>query len=621
MKKAQIQILIVEDDATQGEAINALFKRAGYQTTLCNSSAQALTATQRTEFHGLIVDCMLPKMNGVDLVKEIHKTSGTKAKVIMISGIFKDKNFIKETMTATEAVDFFTKPLDLNALEKAVERAFQGFEAQTEVDLWSLYSSRPLSGEQFVQLIEKTPNFEAFHLAMLYQRLPETALTGELHMTGEQGESSVIQFYGGNVFAAKTPDAESYFGALAIEMGYVSPDDVLEALKDTGGKMLGQKLIDAQTLSPHAIQLILEEQLAMRVSETVRKGSIAVQWVPKPFPVPNSIMNGTRFESLTQDWIRSKIDPAWMRTTLESWGHHAIEGHEFEKFPEAKNFEAALKDPNFAGDADAVTIFAALLQGECFVGAPESSGVDFSYFESRLDKMLVQFRSKNHFQILGIGEKSQNLEVARAFQGLKQFFDPELLPENAPQPLREKCERLFEIVKNAYQALSDEARRSHYAAGLAKLRTQEIMNCGSIFQAAMADLLSGDAQQAAIKLQSILDKGIEIKDLRSYRIWAGLRVDKNYADITLEQIPPEDRHSAAYQMAKGVRYRSRMQFDKSLQAFRTAHVLDPKLSIAKRELQTLLTEVSRHRPDDRALIKEITQSIDALYGKKKRKAA
>ena len=121
MKRSRIHILIVDDDVTQGKALQETFKRAGYQATLCDSSVKAITAAQRTEFHGLFVDCMLPKMNGVDLVEEIVGLNpGHEPKTFLYSGIFKDKAFRSRTIVLDGGRTFTVEKSAIEASDPAL---------------------------------------------------------------------------------------------------------------------------------------------------------------------------------------------------------------------------------------------------------------------------------------------------------------------------------------------------------------------------------------------------------------------------------------------------------------------------------------------------------------------
>ena len=72
--------------------------------------------------------------------------------------------------------------------------------------------------------------------------------------------------------------------------------------------------------------------------------------------------------------------------------------------------------------------------------------------------------------------------------------------------------------------------------------------------------------------------------------------------------------SAPYMMAKGVHYKVMHQYKKALEAFRTAHILDPRLTIAKNELQRLMQDLE-HSSQHRDMLKEVTSVVENLFGK------
>jgi DNA-binding response OmpR family regulator len=176
MIKSQIHILIVEDDFTQGNALCEAFTRAGYTCVLCTTSVQALTSAQRNEYHCLIVDCLLPKMNGVDLVEEILQFLPTKPKIFMMTGIFKDKAFIKDAMDRTGATSFFVKPINLADIIGTIDEIFAPRIGPETPPVLRLYSTDPLSDDELTSVIARESTIHSFHLPKLYQRMQKSSL-------------------------------------------------------------------------------------------------------------------------------------------------------------------------------------------------------------------------------------------------------------------------------------------------------------------------------------------------------------------------------------------------------------------------------------------------------------
>ncbi len=622
MKRSRIQVLIVDDDATQGKALLEAFKRAGYEATWCNSSVQAITVAQRQEFHCLLVDCMLPKMNGVDLVEEVLQFNVRKPKVFLFSGIFKDKNFQKEAIARTQCEAFLLKPLDIESFLAKVDYAFRTeLEAEEEPTI-NLYSEHVMNEAEIVSFITAHSPLHAFHIPMLLKHIIKSRLTGELTLVNSQGEVNTLAIYDGQIFRVETPDRETYFGGLAVGYGFVSPDDVIEALKTPSPKLLGVKLIESFALSPHAINVILEEQLALRLSQCIRDDVLSLQWVAQTYTTPSYALNPARFVGLIDDWIRSKIEMPFLMNMFQTWGRYQISGKFHETIDQATSINQLISHPAFNAERDLHEVFRQLLHRNAWLGAAiEESLRDFTFLESRLDQMLAGQKNQSFFQILGIGETAKSLELNRAYQELKAHFDPSTLPSNCPASVIVKATKVYRAIEKAYSVLNDDLERPRYISQLHNKRSQQLFENEPIFRAAIIELHNGQPKMASRKFQSLIDNKMDFKDLKAYRIWAGLKMDRTYRALTLDQVPPEERHSAPYMMAKGLYYRNKGNFQKALEAFRTAHVLDPRSNIAAHELKKLAAYIQKYRGSEGNLLKEVTSVVENMVTKISRRGA
>ncbi len=613
MKRNRLHILIVDDDASQGKSLVEAFTRAGYQATWCQSSVQALTQVQRTEFHAMLVDCMLPKMNGVDLVEEILQLGISKPKVFLFSGIFKDKKFIKDSCERTGALEFFDKPLDLQQVLARVEDSLRREAMDDEPPLLSLYQAEPPSGLELTRLLERESPMSSIHLPVIFRLMQRTQLTGEMTLINAVGDMNSIGFWEGKIFFVRTPDKDSFFGGLAVSFGFVSPDDVMEALKNPSKGLIGQKLIQSFALSPHAIHVIMEEQLALRLSQTLQGGVVSLQWAPKKYATPDYALNPVRYENLAADWVHSKLTIDEIRSQLLLWGTFQMQGDFHSDLADDLSINDLLGHKDFDDKKDLVYLFRNMIRGKATIGARGEETRNFAFLEGRLDKLLQDYKEQNYFQILGVGEKAQTNELNKAFAELKEYFDPDRLPKDCPPSLLVKCSKVFQHIQTAYNTLIDDIRRNTYMLQQQNRRAQEMLETEPVFRAGILELQNSHPKEAAKKFQSLIDRKLEFRDLKSYRIWAGLKCDRNFKEITLDQVPPEERHSAPYMMARGVYYKTRRQYQKALESFRSAHVLDPRMTIAKSELKKLISEIDARGNKD--LLSEVTSVVENLFGK------
>ncbi len=79
-------ILIVEDEVPMAEALDFKLKQAGFATTVANDGAVAIEAVRSTAFDLILLDLILPKVDGFGVLEEIRKRK-IKAPVLILSNL------------------------------------------------------------------------------------------------------------------------------------------------------------------------------------------------------------------------------------------------------------------------------------------------------------------------------------------------------------------------------------------------------------------------------------------------------------------------------------------------------------------------------------------------------
>ncbi|MDB6110925.1 MAG: two-component system sensor histidine kinase/response regulator, partial [Pedosphaera sp.] len=77
-------LLIVEDDAVQRQSLVELVGNGDVHTTAVGTGAEALAVLQTTHFDCLVLDLGLPDVNGVELIREIHKQLGRHSPPVIV---------------------------------------------------------------------------------------------------------------------------------------------------------------------------------------------------------------------------------------------------------------------------------------------------------------------------------------------------------------------------------------------------------------------------------------------------------------------------------------------------------------------------------------------------------
>ena len=130
------KILIVDDDNNIAELISLYLTRECYDTKIVNDGEQALIAFEHYKPNMLLLDLMLPGIDGYQVCREIRAKSDVP--IIMLSA--KGEVFDKVLGLELGADDYILKPFDskeLVARVKAVLRRFQPAkpEAYASVDI------------------------------------------------------------------------------------------------------------------------------------------------------------------------------------------------------------------------------------------------------------------------------------------------------------------------------------------------------------------------------------------------------------------------------------------------------------------------------------------------------
>ena len=105
---SNIKILIVDDDQNICELLRLYIEKDGYEPVVVNDGAAALDAVIEHNPKLILLDIMLPKLDGWQVCREIRKTSDVP--IIMITA--KGETFDKVLGLELGADDYIAKPFD-----------------------------------------------------------------------------------------------------------------------------------------------------------------------------------------------------------------------------------------------------------------------------------------------------------------------------------------------------------------------------------------------------------------------------------------------------------------------------------------------------------------------------
>lgn len=115
------KILVVEDDPDQLEVIRLSLKAAGFAIGTAASGTDALIKTRSIAPDLIILDLMLPGLNGFDVCESLRRDPATASlPIIMVTGM--RSQFGRFAGLESGATDFLLKPFDTDELVSKVEK-------------------------------------------------------------------------------------------------------------------------------------------------------------------------------------------------------------------------------------------------------------------------------------------------------------------------------------------------------------------------------------------------------------------------------------------------------------------------------------------------------------------
>jgi len=124
-----MKILLVDDDPNIRQLVKLYLVKEGFEVTMAASGDEALKLFKASPPNLMLLDIMLPGMDGWQVCREVRKISNIP--IIMLSA--KDETFDKVLGLELGADDYVAKPFDMKELVariKAVSRRFQPADIQ-----------------------------------------------------------------------------------------------------------------------------------------------------------------------------------------------------------------------------------------------------------------------------------------------------------------------------------------------------------------------------------------------------------------------------------------------------------------------------------------------------------
>ena len=207
-------ILVIDDEEIMREILDALLSREGYHVRLASSAAEGIELARSVPFDAVIVDVMMPGMDGIAALDELKKLD-EELPVLMITAFASVETAISAMKRG--AFDYITKPFKndevLVVVRNAVERR------QLKAENTALRQTLQAQQQNFAGIIGRSPRMKQV-FDLIIQAAPSRST---ILITGESGTGKELV-----ARAIHTNSSRSDRSFVTVNSGNL-PSDLLES--------------------------------------------------------------------------------------------------------------------------------------------------------------------------------------------------------------------------------------------------------------------------------------------------------------------------------------------------------------------------------------------------------
>jgi CheY-like chemotaxis protein len=297
-------ILVVDDDRNILDTFVDLFNEHGYTVETCRDGKQALEHLRSGAFDLLLLDVLIPNINGFLLVEQMNEDESLKKiPVIVFSGIYRSINHRQDLVHYEQVIEYLDKPLQtervvelateiLGKEEKIDDSALDGGNGGTFID--GILTSSSFNIADVELPVDTDTEHEADEVEQqartdFRRRNRDLALQGSLEnhsiaevlgkLWNERASGALLLRSGkvkkivyvkeGTAYGVKSNLVGECLGQLLVQERMISREDLqhsITKMKETGAKQ-GQILVEMGSITESNLSYALGLQLETKIFE------------------------------------------------------------------------------------------------------------------------------------------------------------------------------------------------------------------------------------------------------------------------------------------------------------------------------------------------------------------
>jgi len=340
-------ILVVEDDKTVQKMLTEVIEEEGFTVIGERDGEWALRTFESKEIDFVILDILIPVMNGFQVAERIRKTvKGKELPILMISGIYRGVNHRQDAIRKYNVVEYLDKPLDMEKLLDSLKETFgadypSAVAAQAEREAVDRKAPEPYASpeskeeqaeverhsKEFLSAARRG-NLRDTSFAELLAELYRDKVDGALLLKKEKLKKIVFTKNGYPVFV-KSNLLNECLGKVMVREKMIGEEECEESIikMKESGRQQGTVLIEMGCISPHNLQYALQLQLEVKLYDLFGWEQGEFQFNPKSSVPPVTVSLDASTAAVIYEGIRRKYKLERLRQALDGWLEHYVVPH------------------------------------------------------------------------------------------------------------------------------------------------------------------------------------------------------------------------------------------------------------------------------------------------------
>ncbi len=163
-------ILIIEDDEDIQQLVSFNLIKSGFNVSCCNSGEEGLARLKTEFFHGVLLDIMLPGLDGIEVCGRIRAQQGlANLAIIMMTAKRQDDEIIKGLENGAD--DYITKPFSpkvlVARLKSVLRRSKTTGDNDSQNEIITVGNIQIITGHHEVLVNDKNINLTSTEFSIL----------------------------------------------------------------------------------------------------------------------------------------------------------------------------------------------------------------------------------------------------------------------------------------------------------------------------------------------------------------------------------------------------------------------------------------------------------------------